>query len=252
MHDQAVLCIGGMDPTGGAGTLADIKTVNQFGLQGFGVNTAITYQNESEFYGLDWLPKWQIIMQLQSILKMDHKIGAVKIGIIQSLDLLVYLLNLLEKELNDVPVIWDPVLRASAGYSFLDKLDVKSLFAILNKVSVITPNAEEGDKICRVLGIKSFGSLKVKSAVVLKGGHCKGNTANDILFERENEPFTITTQKIPNKNIHGSGCIFSTGLACGLASGFNIKCSFLNAKSYVYELLRISDTALASHYKVRL
>ena len=44
-----VLSIAGFDPSGGAGILADIKTIEANGGYGFGVITAVTCQNDIAF-----------------------------------------------------------------------------------------------------------------------------------------------------------------------------------------------------------
>ena len=51
-----VLSIAGFDPSGGAGVLADIKTFEQNGIQGFGVCTAITFQRDDYFDDVQWIP----------------------------------------------------------------------------------------------------------------------------------------------------------------------------------------------------
>ena len=41
-----VLVIAGYDQSGGAGVLADVKTLEAHGVYGYGVCTALTFQNE--------------------------------------------------------------------------------------------------------------------------------------------------------------------------------------------------------------
>ena len=90
-----VLSIAGYDPCGGAGVLADIKTMEQHHVTGFAVTTAITYQTESNFDGLDWLPEEQVIRQLETLLA-QYTPEAIKIGLISY--------ALLEKVLAHIPV----------------------------------------------------------------------------------------------------------------------------------------------------
>jgi len=40
------LSIAGFDPSGGAGLLADVKTFEYLGVYGFGVVSALTFQND--------------------------------------------------------------------------------------------------------------------------------------------------------------------------------------------------------------
>ena len=49
-----VLTIAGLDPSGGAGILADIKTFEQHKVAGFAISTANTIQTENTFYEIQW------------------------------------------------------------------------------------------------------------------------------------------------------------------------------------------------------
>ncbi|MEM6830619.1 MAG: bifunctional hydroxymethylpyrimidine kinase/phosphomethylpyrimidine kinase, partial [Bacteroidota bacterium] len=55
-----VLTIAGLDPSGGAGLLADIKVFERFQITGFAVATALTFQNEDAGLGLEWTA-WDVI-----------------------------------------------------------------------------------------------------------------------------------------------------------------------------------------------
>ena len=47
-----VMSIAGVDPSGGAGILADIKTFQALGVYGTGIVTALTAQNPQRMYSL--------------------------------------------------------------------------------------------------------------------------------------------------------------------------------------------------------
>jgi hydroxymethylpyrimidine/phosphomethylpyrimidine kinase len=51
-----VLTIAGLDPSGGAGILADAKTFEQHKVYGFAINTANTIQTENVFHKIQWTP----------------------------------------------------------------------------------------------------------------------------------------------------------------------------------------------------
>jgi hydroxymethylpyrimidine/phosphomethylpyrimidine kinase len=79
-----VLSIAGFDPSGGAGLLADIKTFELHRVQGMGVCTSLTFQNENEFEGLVWIEMPEIKKQLDILFK-KYFFDYVKIGLIKSL-----------------------------------------------------------------------------------------------------------------------------------------------------------------------
>ena len=54
------LTIAGFDGSAGAGLLADVKAMEFFGVYGQAVCTALTVQNENEFFSPNWVPVEQI------------------------------------------------------------------------------------------------------------------------------------------------------------------------------------------------
>lgn len=245
---KSVLCIGGMDPSGGAGLLADIKTLHQFGVNGFGVTTAITYQNESEFEGLEWVAPEQLIRQLTPLLGKGYAIGAVKIGLIQNLYVLDALLKYLDQQLTDVPVIWDPVLSASAGWAFHDKLDADLLQGALQRVDVLTPNLPESQQLASALGLAELTILHGPH-ILLKGGHQQGAPV-DQLYQDGKLIHLLNGERLEGKSLHGSGCVFASALAAELAKGNELVTAFAHAKNYVYQLMNVSETPLGKHHLV--
>ncbi|NJO87932.1 MAG: hypothetical protein HC831_02450 [Chloroflexia bacterium] len=92
------LSIAGFDPCAGAGVLADVKTVEQLEIYGLGVVSALTYQNENNFEGLEWMQFFDIKKQLLPLLK--YPVKAIKIGLIKDFALLEELLNFVKAVLK--------------------------------------------------------------------------------------------------------------------------------------------------------
>src|SRR5260221_632714 len=101
-----VLSIAGFDPSGGAGILADIKTFEQHKVSGMGVVTGLTFQNDSEFDGVKWIEPNEIIKQID-VLTRKFKFQFVKIGMLESLDVLEKIISRLKA--NGSKLIWDPI-----------------------------------------------------------------------------------------------------------------------------------------------
>src|SRR5580704_12896311 len=112
-----VLSISGFDPSGGAGMLADIKTFESNKVYGLGVISANTLQNDEEFTKVDWIPVDKIIEQID-ILKKRFEFEYVKIGLIESLEVLNTIISYLTSHVSHPKIIWDPILKASAGFEF--------------------------------------------------------------------------------------------------------------------------------------
>src|SRR5688572_10171990 len=111
------LSIAGFDPSSGAGVTADLKTFEAHKVQGLGVCTAITFQNDNEFDGLEWLTKEKLQAQLEPLFR-KFKIRTAKIGLIRNLETLNWLVDYLLSKNPEMRIIWDPFLKASAGFTF--------------------------------------------------------------------------------------------------------------------------------------
>ena len=100
MKERAyILSIAGFDPSGGAGSLADIKTFEQHKLQGLSVVTANTIQTENEFISVNWI-EVDVVFQQLDILLDRYKIRYAKIGLIKDASTLKKILGILNDRMN--------------------------------------------------------------------------------------------------------------------------------------------------------
>ncbi|MEM6724690.1 MAG: bifunctional hydroxymethylpyrimidine kinase/phosphomethylpyrimidine kinase, partial [Bacteroidota bacterium] len=114
-----VLSIGGHDPSGGAGLNADLKTFEQFRVYGLSVCTALTVQNGEQFEAIKWTAPQLIGDQIDILARKFQPVTA-KVGIIENLDVLEQVVNRLKAHWPKLKIVWDPVLKASAGFVFHD------------------------------------------------------------------------------------------------------------------------------------
>ena len=236
----AVLSIGGFDPSGGAGVLADVKTFEQHSLLGMAVNTANTVQNESEFASVNWLKEELIIDQLLMLTK-KYDFKALKVGLIPSFDLI----ERFRTVLSEVPIVWDPVLSASAGFDMEHGLD--AFKNVLTYIDLITPNWEEVIRLTdEADGLKAAQKLAQQTKVLLKGGHNKDKTGVDFLFENGSiQELNPDSGDFYPK--HGSGCVLSSAIVANLALGKNLKEACVLAKAYTAQFLKSNKTLLGYH-----
>jgi hydroxymethylpyrimidine/phosphomethylpyrimidine kinase len=242
-----VLSIAGFDPTGGAGILADIKTFEMHHACGLGVCTSITFQNEDEFKGVEWLRFISIQKQLD-ILFRKYNIDVIKIGLIESFFVLNGLLDHLLKLNPDVKIIWDPVLTASAGFDFHPHPDQSLLIPVLTKICLVTPNLPEATRLAAGKdALTSATVLNKYCNVYVKGGHSDSGDADDFLF-CSTGAYRIEGKKIKGGEKHGSGCVLSAAIAANLAKGMPLLQSCEEAKIYMNHFLKSSNTLLGYHY----
>lgn len=246
-----ILSIAGLDPCGGAGLLADIKTFENIGIYGFGVCSAITFQNEDRVAGLIWIQPDDIIRQLD-VLFEKYTISFIKIGIIENLPTLFLLINHILRKNPQSKIIWDTILQSSSGYVFQETVEKNILHDILINIYLITPNLPESEILFATLGITDVSSLSsaisqnAYSAFLIKGGHAEDNIIVDTLYTADN-CYAIFGKKYPGYNKHGSGCILSAAITAYLASGFTLFAACKKAKEYIEQYMLSSKTRLGRH-----
>ena len=253
-----VLSIAGFDPCGGAGVLADIKTMEQHQCLGMAVNTAITNQTEDAFISVKWFSCDDIINHIKPLI-VKYKIDFVKIGIIENLNTLHTIVTFLKQQNKGITIVWDTVLSASTGFDFITDLDKTKLQNVLQHIYLITPNTNEAKKLSSINHEKNAAEyLSQFCNVLLKGGHSKENEGIDFLYSKNEvsthfdsaqwSPLTIKQQTTNNKYPkHGSGCILSSAITSNLALGNDLHTSCIKAKHYIETILSSNPNLLAYH-----
>lgn len=242
-----VLSIAGFDPSGGAGILADVKTFEAHKIPNMAILSALTFQNDNEFDSLTWISPDDILKQL-SLLRKKFAFKVVKIGLIESLEILDKIMTTLKNENSRCMIIWDPIVNASAGFQFHSIFKKDILFDIIKKCSLITPNTEE---LIFLTGknnyFKAAEELSAFCPVLLKGGHNSEEPGVDYLFSL-NSQLRIPPTKNQVYPKHGSGCVLSSAIASHLYKGNDLPTSCIEAKKYVEKFLSSNPSLLGTHY----
>jgi hydroxymethylpyrimidine/phosphomethylpyrimidine kinase len=135
----------------------------------------------------------------------------------------------------------DPVMVAKSGARLLDPEAVEALAGeLVPRALVVTPNLPEAesfvgfpleDEASILEAAKRIVAMGAK-AVVVKGGHRKGEESVDVLYYRGRFRH-YRAPRIPTKNTHGTGCTFSAAIAAELALGRELEEAVERAKAYV-------------------
>lgn len=247
LTNQCILSIAGFDPSGGAGILADIKTFEANRICGMGVISALTMQNDIEFDGLVWIDATRIIDQIH-VLAKRFSFPVIKIGLIKDLDNFKVIMDECLKLQSGCKIIWDPVIKASAGFNFHNQFKKELLFSVLELCHLVTPNVDEVIFLSGINDpIKASQELSKYCNVLLKGGHNNENPGTDYLFTRDRlETILPEMQNVYPK--HGSGCVLSSAIAANLFKNCDLTLSCINAKKYVERFLSSNQTLLGTHY----
>ncbi len=243
-----VLSIAGLDPSAGAGILADVKVFEAQKTYGLAVATALTIQHDASFRKVRWVTLEEIVAQAEPLFER-YPIQVVKIGLIESMSVLSGLLDWLFRQNPQITIIWDPILKASAGFDF-HRLILNESIPILQKLTLITPNIPE---IQRITGQrdpqKGAQLLRTYCNVYLKGGHASSDNGLiiDYLFDTAGKVVAYPAPCIPNGEKHGSGCVLSAALSAGLAKGFSQSKACANARLYMNSYLASTPYLLGFH-----
>ncbi|PIE84235.1 MAG: hypothetical protein CSA07_03280 [Bacteroidia bacterium] len=243
-----VLSIGGFDPSGGAGVLADAKTFEAHGLMGLAVVSANTIQTEDSFARCEWVPHGFMEAQLLALLAR-YPVGAVKFGILESTGVLARLRGLVEQRRPGIPAVVDPVLRATASDAPLGGGGGGEYLQALQPGDLLTPNAIEY-KI--LFGDEAPGSVASRSglSLLLKGGHAQ-RADDGMVCDTLHTPSGTMDFRIARAegDKHGTGCVLSSAIAARLARGEDLATACRGAQAYVGAYLRSEGGRLGRHYQ---
>jgi hydroxymethylpyrimidine/phosphomethylpyrimidine kinase len=246
MTRPVVLSIAGLDPSGGAGLVADIKTIAAFGCFPAAALTSITFQNTTGVFGAEHQSAATLRAQVEPIIQ-DVTVAAAKTGMLPTAEIVTGVARLFAEENLPAPVV-DPVVVATSGDVLIDDEAFEMLKTKLFPLArVVTPNIPEAEKLAG-LSIKSEGDMRraaevIQSmgarAVLVKGGHRSvGDQALDILLD-ENGIFTeFQSDYIKIGEVHGSGCTLSAAIAANLAKALTLEQAVAAAKKYVTDAIR--------------
>src|SRR6478735_8386159 len=133
------LFVGGFDPSGAAGVLADIKTAQEFCVYGASATTAVTVQNRFGVSEVMPVPASVVGAQLDACFA-DAPVDVVKTGMLVSGDVIRALTARLDVWGSRTRLIVDPVLRSTTGRSFLDDDGKDALVKqLLPRAALVTP-----------------------------------------------------------------------------------------------------------------
>lgn len=244
-----VLVISGLDPSGGAGFLADARMIDARGARPVGVVTALTVQDTRGVREVHPVGAEVVSDQLRALLS-DLPVAAVKIGMLGSEAIAHAVADALA--LTAAPVVWDPVLRPSLGATPLFIGDAAVAATVLKPhVTVATPNASEaaalsGRAVTSVDDARAVATLLCRAlgdAVLITGGHlAAGDEVVDVLAEGETVTELRGERIAGATDVHGTGCALSSALAVELGRGLALADAVRVARDEVGRRLRAPVT----------
>ncbi|MHB1381705.1 MAG: bifunctional hydroxymethylpyrimidine kinase/phosphomethylpyrimidine kinase [Thermoleophilia bacterium] len=235
------LTIAGLDPSGGAGVVADIRAMKYLGVYAACVVTALTVQDTRGVAALNPVDAGIIADQLDLLLSDIHP-ASTKTGILPSREVVEVVAG--RSSLMGKLVV-DPVFVSSLGAELAPEAAVEALIGeILPRCELITPNIAEAERISGIR-IESLADAERAAATIhamgaravcVTGGHWPGDPV-DIYCDQDGTARLAAAGDRAAADFHGTGCIFAALAAASLANGNGTATAVRDAKRYVREAL---------------
>ena len=243
---NVVLTIAGLDPSGGAGIVADIKTISTLGGFPAAAITSITYQNTTGVFGAEHQTAATVRAQVEPVIR-DLDVVAAKTGMLPTAEIVAEVARLFREEPLRPPVV-DPVMVSTSGHDLIGDEAFQILKTQLLPVAgVVTPNIPEAERLAG-FSIESEADMRRAAeairdlgarAVLVKGGHrAIEHQAIDLLLDESGRFVELREKYIEAGEIHGSGCTLSAAIAVCLGKGMTLEDAVRAAKEYVTQRIR--------------
>jgi len=211
------LCLGGLDPSAGAGLLRDALTLAALGVHPMAVCTAETVQNGAACAAIR--PPADPLPFLEAL--APHLGGPEPWGVKLGLCLLdpasLAALAARLAQLGPAVAIWDPILAPTSGVGLHSAARLRSMAATLLAAGawVVCPNrpeaaalaglAEEADPRALARPLLDLGAR----AVWLKGGHNRGDQVEDFWIGPDGAASLGRSRRLPGDR-RGTGCTLAS------------------------------------------
>jgi hydroxymethylpyrimidine/phosphomethylpyrimidine kinase len=236
-----VLTIAGFDPSSGAGVTADVKTIAAHECYGIACITALTVQSTQGVRQFEPVRAETVRATLEE-LASDLEFSAVHVGMLGSGAVAAVVADFLT-QLRSPNVVLDPILESSSGAELIDRDGLLTLRErLLPMAAVMTPNIDEAAGIAG-LPVTNLDQMRAAAAklhtmgtraVVVTGGHLeKAVELLSFTSAQGIQQEVFKSDKLLSPSTHGTGCAFSTAMACHLALGRGLPEAVLLAKAYI-------------------
>jgi len=241
--NKVLLFVGGMDPTGGAGLPADLKTASALGFHGCPAVTAITVQNSGNVQSWEAVAPAILVEQLRAVCS-DGPVAGVKSGMLGSTENASALAGFIREELSGIPYILDPVLKAGGGGSLTGSGMIDLIRDLLVPLCTLcTPNIDEAEILSGISIENTEDMIEAArviirmgaEAVLVKGGHLEGDPVDLLVTKKGNTRFSAG--RITGDNVHGTGCTLAAAAVSLLSAGFSMENAIRDARFFVRRVI---------------
>ncbi|MCL2448314.1 MAG: hydroxymethylpyrimidine/phosphomethylpyrimidine kinase [Polyangiaceae bacterium] len=220
------LAIGGLDPGGGAGIVADLRAFAAARAFGCAVVAVSTVQSTAGLVRARAVPAREVVAQAEEVI-IHQRVRAIKIGALGDRANVSAVGRLLSRH-PEIPAVVDTPMLATRGRRRLLAVDAISALRrdLLPYATLATLNLAEVEAVLGVAvrtvddardaarALMRFGAR----AVLVKGGHMAGTLAVDVLAV-DRALIELRARRLSLPPMHGTGCTLASLVAGRLAYG---------------------------------
>ncbi len=159
-----VMSIAGVDPSGGAGVFADLKTFQAIGVYGTGIVTALTAQNPYKFFSTLPVAPEYIEEQMDAVMD-SYEVEYIKTGMLYSPEII----KLVAKKVKEygLKAVVDPVMVATSGGDLTREDIAKAMNRYLLPQAILTtPNIAEAEKLTDLKISSKEDAMKASEKII--------------------------------------------------------------------------------------
>ncbi len=260
--EKMVWVIAGNDSGGGAGLSADQRAIAAFGVHACPVVATVTAQNSVAVTRVEAVSAELLDAQLAA-LAADMPPAAIKTGLLGNAEQVAVVarwVDQLRQQHPGLPLVVDPVLRASTGRDLAtDPLCQALRDLLLPRATLITPNRAEAARLLGLaeppaapqvpalaLALQQLGARSVAitggDAATTHGAPHRAPCCDDWLASPHASGW-LSLPRVATPHHHGTGCTFASSAAAALALGFVPADAVVLAKMATTEGLRHAHAA---------
>lgn len=225
-----VLLVGGLDPGGGAGILADARAAARAGAFACAAVSVLTVQSTSGLRAATPVPARELIAECTEVAR-HQRVRAIKVGALGSAENTRAIADFLARH-PELPAVVDTVMVPTRGRPrLLPERAVTTLRTrVVPRTTLVTANAPEAEALTGAPVTRLEEAREAARAIVamgcraalVKGGHLSGPRAVDVLAlegRRGAAPrlVELAAPRLSIRPVHGGGCTLASLVAGRLA-----------------------------------
>ena len=225
---NCALAIGGLDPGGGAGVVADLRAFAAAGAFGCAAVAVMTVQSTRGLVSARAVPAREVVAQVREVMRVQ-RVRAIKVGALGSRANVRAVGELLRAARGVAAVVDTPMLPTRGRARLLAEGAVSTVRdALLPYAALVTVNVAEAEALTglRVATVSDAHDAALAlcrlgaRAALVKGGHLAGSSAIDVLAlgGDAGSVIELRAKRLPLAASHGTGCTFASLVAGRIAA----------------------------------